>query len=110
MNLTPKSIIISALQSKLKGTGIDRITLVFPVETEKYNLMVSNSDGSNMSINLEQNEMNTIKKIFVNRIIHAWNRKYKQEIKDVIVQIDIIKEDFDVFIQDNKNIVHKFEY
>lgn len=110
MNLTPKTIILTALRSKLKGSGITRITLVFCVESDKYNLMVSNQDGSKMTIDLDQGDINTIKQIFVRRIQSAWNKKHSHVVKDVIVQIDMITEDLQVFIQDDKDKVFKFEY
>jgi hypothetical protein len=110
MNLTPKHIIIGSLKSKLEGTGINRIIFTFIPESEKYNLMVQNIDGSDMHLDIEQNDINTIKTLFIRGIIKAWNKKYKIPAKCIIIQFDVTTEKFDVFIQDNKNKIFKFDY
>lgn len=107
---TPKAIVMGAIKDKLKGTGIVKIVLVFDLLTDKYNLMLSNKDGKDLKLDVTEDEITTLKKLFVKRIVSKWNELYDIEPKDVIIEVDIEEENFGVFIQDHKDKVHKFEY
>jgi hypothetical protein len=111
-SLTPKNILMNAIKDKLEGTGIVKIVMLFSVETDMYNFMLSNRDGSKMKLEITQDEITMIKKMFIRRICTAWNNKYDIEIKNVIVQIDVENSEIEIFIQDKtiKENVHKFDY
>ena len=110
-DLTPKGIILSAIKSKLQQYDIKKVLLVFAVETDRYNIAVSNSSGKAMKIDITEDEITTIKKIFISRIEKAWKSKYDIEPKDIIVQIDLNdKGSIEIFISDEKDKVHKFDY
>ena len=108
--LKPKNIIMNAIKDRLQGTGVVKLVLVFGVETDKYNVMVSNTSGQAMKIEVTEDELTTIKKLFIKRIVNAYTMKFDEPIKDVIIQIDLEKEQFELFIQNPKDEVIKFDY
>jgi hypothetical protein len=108
--LKPKNIILSAIKEKLQGTGVTKLTLVFSVETDHYNIMVSNAEGKAMKIDITQDDLTTIKKLFIKRIVNSWNMKYDDEIKNVIIQVDLEKSSLELFIQTPKDDVLKYDY
>ena len=111
-SLTPKNLILQAIATKLKPFGITKVMLLFSCETNQYNIAVSNPDGKAMKIEITEDEITTIKTIFIKRIISEWKNKYDIEPKDVICTINL-KDDsitLEIFIQDFKEVVHKFDY
>jgi hypothetical protein len=111
MNLTPKSIIFDTLNKKLSGSGITKIVLIFKIDSEQYNVMLTNTTGENMKVELEKSEISMIKKVFVSRIIKAWNKKHPSiPAETLIVEIELLTEEIKIFISDPKKEVYKFEY
>lgn len=109
--LTPKNIIFTAIKDKLTGTGITRIILVFQLDSESYNLMLQNETGENVTMDITKEEISTIKKLFVNRIINKWNERYPDiEPKSLILEISIPDETIKIFINDYYDKVHKFDF
>lgn len=108
--LTPKKIFFDAIADKLKDTDITKINLIFVLETEKYNVMLSTAEGKNMKLDITYEEITTIKKLFIRRIVAKWNENYSIEPRTVIVEVDIIKKDLNIFIEDKKGIVSKFDF
>ena len=107
---TPKNIILSAVKDKLIGTGIEKLTLVFNVMTEKYNVIMSNHSGQRLTEPLSDNEMNIVKKVLVSRVM----KHYPDiDIAKVIVQINVDEENKDVeiglYIEDKKSELTKIE-
>lgn len=108
--LKPKNIILNAVKEKLEGTGVVKIVLIFGVETDHYRVMVSNTSGQAMKVEVTEDELTMIKKIFIKRIVDTWTMKYDEPIKDVIIQIDLEAETLELFIQNPKDEVLKYEY
>lgn len=108
--LTPKGILMRTIADKLDGTGITKITIIFCMDTDKYNVMLSTDEGKNMKVDITFDEITTIKKIFINRIVSKWKDKKKEEPKSVIVQVDVPEQDLKIFIQNKNNNVLKFDY
>jgi hypothetical protein len=108
--LKPKNIIMSAIKDRLQGTGVVKMVLIFGVETDHYKVMVSNTEGQAMKIEVTEDELTTIKKLFIKRIVNSYTMKFDEPIKDVIIQIDLEKEEFELFIQNPKDEVIKFDY
>jgi len=108
--LKPKSMIFSAIKDKLEGTGIIKLVLYFSIENDNYNISVANREGKGMKINITEDEITIIKKLFIKRIISAWNIKYDTPIKAVIVQVNMEAESLELFIQNSKGDVFKFDY
>ena len=108
--LKPKNIIMNAIKDRLQGTGVVKLVLIFGVETDHYKVMVSNTEGKAMKIEVTEDELTTIKKLFIKRIVNSYTMKFDEPIKDVIIQIDIEKEQFELFIQNPKDEVIKFDY
>lgn len=110
--LTPKYIILNAVRDKLKPLGITKVMLLFSTENNKYNISVSNPEGKAMKLEITEDEITTIKKMFISRIVKAWNAKYDIEPKDIICTIDLSGEDtkLEIFIQDFKDKIHKFDF
>lgn len=112
MKFTPKGIILEAIKSKLEPFGITKVMLLFSCETDLYNIAVSNTEGKSMKIDITEDEINTIKKMFINRIKQAWLSQYDIEPKNIIVQINLTddKNTLQIFITDFNDKVLKFDY
>jgi hypothetical protein len=109
MNLfTPEKLIFRAIKSKLEGTGIIKIVLVFNVKTDKYNIMLSKEDNTSMKLEIEENEISMLKKMFISKIEKKFAETSKKEIQSVILQMNIVEDELKVFIQDNNNEVEQF--
>ena len=110
MNLfTPEKLIFKAIKSKLEGTGIIKIVLVFNVKTDKYNIMLSKEDNTSMKLEIEENEISMLKKMFISKIEKKFAETSKKEIQSVILQMNIVEDELKVFIQDNNNEVEQFQ-
>jgi len=111
MNLfTPEKLIFRAIKSKLEGTGIIKIMLVFNVKTDKYNIMLSKEDNTSMKLEIEENEISMLKKMFISKIEKKYNSESKKEINSVILQMDIVTDELKVFIEDTNKEVQQFNY
>ena len=108
--MTPKTIIITALKSKLEGTGIEKVIFTFWLETNKYDLLVRNATGETMNIEISDNEINTIKTIFINKVVKQWNRQYSHPATGVIIQFNVETETLELFIHDDKKDIYKFDF
>jgi len=106
----PKKIILNAITDKLEHTGVVRVIMIFSVDTDNYRIMVSGEDKENTAITITNEELNTVKKVFISKIIKAWKRQFDIEPKDVIIQIDIKEKTLELFIEDYKKNVLKFDY
>jgi len=112
-SVTPKSIIIQALKTRLSATGITRLTLVFNVHSDKYNILLSNPSGGNLKLDIEEKEMNLIKRLFVTKAYKKFCEMYDKEIASIIIEINLEVEDDDairLFTQDEGNNVELFDY
>src|SRR5665647_642776 len=111
MNIfTPKNLIFRAIKSKLSGTGIVKIILVFNVKTNKYNIMLSKEDNKSMKLEIEENEINMLKRMFISKIEKKYNSENKKEIQSIILQMDLLNDDLKVFVEDEKKNVELFNY
>jgi hypothetical protein len=109
--LTPKSLILNAIKDKCEGSGITKIILHFNIIDDKYNVMFQKDDESSVKLDIEQNEINLIKKVFVVKIKKLYERAEPDKtIKAVILQFDLKETSLKIFIEDLKDIVTKFEY
>lgn len=109
-NLTPKNILLSALKDKLGQFGITKIIMIYVIETEVYNVMLSAGEGNSIKLDISEKELSMLKKIYIRRIISKWKERYPTiEPKAVIMQVDFIAEAIDIFVQDKKDDVLKFE-
>ena len=109
--LTPKNIIFTAIKEKLTGTGIVRIILFFPSDNESYNLMLKNETGENITLDITKDEIGTIKKLFVNRIMSKWNERYPDiECKTLMIEISVPDETILIFIKDYYDKIYKFDF
>jgi len=110
---SPKRIILNAVKDKLQGTGITRMVLVFNIQNDCYNVMLRNTDGKSLKLDIEEKEINMIKKMFVNRIVRKYNEDSDREVKAVIVEINLeldVDDALRVFIQDIQDRVQKFDF
>lgn len=108
--LSPKKLIINTIKSKLEGSGIKSIIFIFYLETEKYNLMVQNEDNQKLTIQIDQEDINTIKKMYLSRIVSKWKEKYNDEPYSIIIQFDLDNESFEMFVENTKKDILKFEF
>ena len=108
---SPKRIIMEQIKERLSGTGVTKIVLVFSVDNDNYKVMVSNEKNEALKLDITQDEMTTLKKVFIKRIVNSWKLKYDEEPKDVIIQVDVVNSMLELFIQTYKpGEVLKFDY
>ena len=108
--LNPKSIILNAIQSKLEGTGIEHILVVFNILTDKYTVLLTDKDNKRMNFDIDENEVSIIKKMFINKIIKRFSENSNKSIKGIIIKIDVVKELIDVYIEDTGAEIIKFNF
>jgi hypothetical protein len=108
--MTPKQIILDALKSKFEGTGFTKIILNFNVINESYNVMLKAEKAKDLSINIPNKEMTMIKLMFINKIKHKYQKDYNTPLKCIIVSVDFISDVFEIFTENEKGNVYKFEY
>ena len=108
--LNPKSIILNAIKSKLEGTGIVHIVVIFNVQTDKYTILLTDIEDKRLKVDIDENEVNMIKKMFINKITKKFSSESDKTIKSVIIKIDAEAELLDVFIEDTEEQVTKFNY
>jgi len=108
--LTPKAIIMDALRSKFADTGIIKIVLVFNTRNDTYNVMVCQSNDKPLKLDLEQKDISMLKKILVNKIERLIREEYQDDFKSIIIEVEIIKNEFNIFVQHNNDTVTKFDF
>jgi hypothetical protein len=108
--LSPKTILLDAIKSKLEGSGVAKITGVFNLAEDRYNVMLSNIKSENIHLDIEQSEINMIKKLFVNKILLQYKKDHKHPIKSVILQIDLQEYLIEIFIEDQNKNVTRYDY
>jgi hypothetical protein len=108
--LKPKNIILNALRQQLSPQGIIKITFIFSTVDDHYNVLVGKSDGKPLSLNLTEEEMNKIKKILVTKIETKIKESIKKDITAIIIEIELIKSEINIFTQDIKGDVELFNY
>jgi hypothetical protein len=101
-NFTPKNIILNAVRDRLAGSGITKLTFVFSTIEDKYNVLLSQTDGKAMHVAIEKDDITKIKKIFVSRIHKKFQEISDKEIKAIIIEINLeLKDDeIKIFTQD----------
>ena len=113
MKFTPKDMILTAISGNLRKANCQKLLAIFTIDSDKYSISVSNSAGGKLNINISEKEINQVKKLFVNRIVSAWQMKYDIELKNVIIQVDVTEVDnekIEIFVTDLKDEVLKFDY
>ena len=108
--LTPKNIILDAIKTKLEPEGISKLVLIFNVMTDKYNVMLSKEDGGRLKLDLEEKEVNMIKKMFIEKIKTKFSEESQNEIKNIIIELDLKESVFKVFIEDINEDVTKLDF
>lgn len=110
ISFTPKTIILNAIKEKCEGTGITKIVLYFNVITDTYNVMFARKDDSSMKMNMDEKEINMLKRFFVSKIKRLYEEKFDGEVKAVILQFDLEETSLKIFIEDINEKTIKFEY
>ena len=101
MNLfSPKDIILNAIKDKLLGTGINKVTVVFDMKTDRYSLLFTDESGKKNNIELSDNEISIVKKVFIKKIVKKYKQSSDKEIKSVILRInfDQVTEKVDLYL------------
>jgi hypothetical protein len=106
--LNPKRIIFDAVKSKLEGTGVIKLVLVFNVQNDQYNIMLAKEDNTSMKIDIDEKEISLIKKVLTNKIRRTYEQNNDRPVKSIIIQMDLRSDDIQVFIMDLKDNVEPF--
>ena len=113
MKFTPKDMILTAISGNLRKAYCQKLIAIFTIDSDKYSISVSNNTGGKLDISISEKEINQVKKLFVNRIVSAWQMKYDIELKNVIIQVDVTEVDnekIEIFVTDLEDEVLKFDY
>lgn len=110
--MNTKELIMSGIADQLEGTGIKTIILQFPTNGEPYIFHTLNEKGEKIKYDIEQKDMNLLKKLFVTKLAKAWNAKNEesQKAEMIILKGYVDKKDFSVFVQTINKEVHQFNY
>ena len=106
--MTPKDIIFKTVKEKLEGTGVTKILLEFFVDKDTYNVYYAQSDEKSYKVDIDKNEINFLKKMFLNKILMNIRTQHNKEIKSIILQMNFEKETFDIFYTDVKDNTFNF--
>jgi hypothetical protein len=110
-SLNPKNMFFAAIGRKLKDQGVEKIIMIFDVITDKYDIRVTNVDNKSMKVDIEDNQISLLKKLFLNKITKKYDKDFPDsKVKKIIVQINLNVNEFEVYIEDYKDIVTKFNY
>lgn len=109
-SLNPKNMFFNAIGRKLKDQGIEKIVMIFNVITDKYDIMVRNTEGGKLKIDITDSQITLLKKMFLNKIIKKFSIDFPDvEIQKIILQVNLNENEFEVFIEDQKQKITKFE-
>jgi hypothetical protein len=109
--LNPQNMFFAAIGRKLKDQGVEKIIMIFDVITDKYDIRVTNVDNKSMKVDIEDNQISLLKKLFLNKITKKYDKDFPDsKVKKIIVQINLNVNEFEVYIEDYKDIVTKFNY
>lgn len=108
--LSPKKIIFDAINDKLNDTSIVKIMMIFNVKEDKYNVLLAKEDNSSLKLNLEEKEINLIKKVLLTKIQRKIDQEFNRDVKAIIIELNFKEDDFKIFVQDIFDNVTKFDY
>jgi hypothetical protein len=108
--MTGKELIFDAIKTKFANTGISNMILSFDVIDNSYNIMVKNTTDENLKIDIDKKEVSIIKLLFINKVKRKFEKDYKETLKSIFIQIDLTKESFELFTENEKGKVYKFDY
>jgi len=106
--LTPKNLLFGALKEKLGKQGIDKIILEFFMDSSKYNLYLRSEVNGALKLDLSENEINTLKKLFITRINDKIKEKYDKTPEKVILHYNVKNSVLEVYFNDNEK-TYKYE-
>ena len=108
--MTPKDIIIDQIKSRFKDSGISKALIRFNVISDEYTVMMKKEDNTSFNLEIDKKEISLIKLVFINKVRKKFEKDHKPDkMKTLILQIDVLDNDFQVFIENDKNVVTKFE-
>ena len=106
--INTKNLVLNAIKDKLESENISKLLLVFNLHTDIYSAHVKPVDSTkSIKFKMNQKETSMIKKMFVSKIRHKIENV--NEYKDLIISVEIEKDEFGIFLNDNQNVVTKFE-
>jgi hypothetical protein len=105
----PKHIIFDAVKKRLVGTGINKLVLYFNVLNNKYNVMLSTNEDRHLKLDIEQDEITMLRKVLINKLHTTAQQNMSAKVKAIIISIDLSKESFDTYVEDEKENVTVFQ-
>lgn len=106
--MTPKEIIIDQIKDRFKDSGIINALITFNVIDDTYNVMLRKEDNTDLKLDIDKKEISLIKLVFINKVRRKYEKETKDKMKVLILQLDILHDNFDVFIENTKGTVTKF--
>jgi hypothetical protein len=97
--LNPKEIILDAIKSKLKGTGVESIIMSFHITEDKYKVYLTNVDNEKIKFDIEEKDISLIKKMFISKITKKYIKDNDKEIASIIIKIIISSGTIKVFVE-----------
>jgi len=109
--MTPKDIIIDQIKDRFRDSGICNALITFNVIDDSYSVALKKTDNTSFSLDIDKKEISLIKMIFINKVRKKFEKDNKPDkMKLLILQINVLDNDFQVFIENTDNKVIKFEF
>jgi len=108
--MTPKEIILDTIKTRFEPLGITKLIFTFNIQNDTYNVMLQSTNEENVKMNIEKKEITLLKFILVNKIKRKYEKERKEKLKSIIIQFEMSKDTFDIFTENEKGKVYKFEY
>ena len=98
---SPKELILNQIISKFEkeGLNVKKAFCKFDIEKDIFNIEIE-TDKETENFSLEENEISTLKQIFIKKLLKQREREKPNEIvKSIIIDIDLIEKTIDVYIE-----------
>jgi len=103
-----KELVVNAIKDQLEKDNIEKLLLNFSLHSDEYSahLKPLNNEKA-IRFKIDESDTSMIKRVFVSKI----KRKIEniENYKHLILSIDINKDEFELFLNDNNDNVTKFE-
>ncbi len=107
---SPEKLVIMSVKDKLEGENIEKIIFVMSfIDEDKYSIALKPLDNSKpVTFEIKPKDVSLIKKLFVNKIYRSL--KEKENYKAVILDCDLKTETLNLFLQNGKDEIVKYDY
>jgi len=107
--INTKDLILNTIKDKLENDNIEKLLLVFNLHKDIYSSHIKLIDSNKtIKFNMDKKDTSMIKKMFVSKIRNKIENV--ENFKEIIITVELEKNDFGIFLSDNENVVTKLEF